>query len=187
MVFHQNACILAKHHPLHQTHQVPHLVCCTQTVTRRETSLREAIFQAPHNRFFRRLKNRTHPLPHLVRYMQTETRRETSLRKILRSMRPQAGEDMTIKLEPLVEVVSQQLQQADSVLSSRVFVGVARGLWDRQAREVLKFLESKKEGSSWFKSASAGMALEVNSLLSLPLSLVSAVFHVLSQGHFRLA
>ncbi|CAI6007655.1 unnamed protein product [Closterium sp. NIES-65] len=50
--------------------------------------------------------------------------------------------------------------QADAVLSSRVFVGTARGLWDRHGREVLHFLEKRREGVSWFKSASAAITLD---------------------------
>jgi hypothetical protein len=47
------------------------------------------------------------------------------------------------------------------VLSSRVFVAVCRGYWDRMAKDVLHFLENRKENMSWVKSASAEMALQV--------------------------
>lgn len=47
------------------------------------------------------------------------------------------------------------------MLSSRVFVAVCRGYWDRMAKDVLHFLENRKENMSWVKSASAEMALQV--------------------------
>ncbi|CAI5468294.1 unnamed protein product [Closterium sp. Yama58-4] len=67
---------------------------------------------------------------------------------------------MTSKLQPLSALIGSLLAQADAVLSSRVFVGTARGLWDRHGREVLHFLEKRREGVSWFKSASAAITLD---------------------------
>lgn len=57
------------------------------------------------------------------------------------------------------------------VLSSRVFVAVCRGYWDRMAKDVLHFLENRKENMSWVKSASAEMALQVNPAATLGLPL----------------
>ncbi|CAI5504212.1 unnamed protein product [Closterium sp. Naga37s-1] len=71
--------------------------------------------------------------------LQTQLGRTTSLKRVLKEVRPQAGDDMTSKLQPLSALIGSLLAQADAVLSSRVFVGTARGLWDRHGREVLKF------------------------------------------------
>jgi len=102
---------------------------------------------------------------HCAACVQADAKKATCLRKILRSIKANAGQDMAGRLQPLTSLLATQMLQADSVLSSRVFVGTARGLWDRHAREVLRFLETSKEGASWFKSASAGVALEVSTAL----------------------
>ncbi|CAI5493075.1 unnamed protein product [Closterium sp. Naga37s-1] len=91
---------------------------------------------------------------------ETQLGRTTSLKRVLKEVRPQAGDDMTSKLQPLSALIGSLLAQADAVLSSRVFVGTARGLWDRHGREVLHFLEKRREGVSWFKSASAAITLD---------------------------
>ncbi|GJP79907.1 hypothetical protein CLOP_g10122 [Closterium sp. NIES-67] len=93
-------------------------------------------------------------------YENTQLGRTTSLKRVLKEVRPQAGDDMTSKLQPLSALIGSLLAQADAVLSSRVFMGTARGLWDRHGREVLHFLEKRREGVSWFKSASAAITLD---------------------------
>ena len=56
--------------------------------------------------------------------------------------------------------------QADAVLSRRVFVGVARGLWDRHGRDLIAAADGKRVLSSWFQTAAASLALEVSSRCS---------------------
>eukprot|EP00897_Mesotaenium_endlicherianum_P005930 jgi/Mesen1/5365/ME000268S04563 len=87
--------------------------------------------------------------------------RATYLKRILQDTKAQGGEDMSKRMQPLVGLLSDAVTQLDSVLSVRVFVAVCRGLWDRQARDVLLFLENRKENMSWYKSSSAGIALEI--------------------------
>ncbi|CAI5951237.1 unnamed protein product [Closterium sp. NIES-65] len=102
------------------------------------------------------------------------------LSALIGSLLAQAGDDMISKLQPLSALIAQadavlssrvfvrtarglwdrHGREADAVLSSRVFVGTARGLWDRHGREVLHFLEKRREGVSWFKSASAAITLD---------------------------
>ncbi|GJP57956.1 hypothetical protein CLOP_g19781, partial [Closterium sp. NIES-67] len=59
-------------------------------------------------------------------YENTQLGRTTSLKRVLKEVRPQAGDDMTSKLQPLSALIGSLLAQADAVLSSRVFMGTAR-------------------------------------------------------------
>ncbi|CAI5960539.1 unnamed protein product [Closterium sp. NIES-64] len=120
-----------------------------------EASAQEGPFlMEPHNTQLGRTTSLTRVLK------ETQLGRTTSLKRVLKEVRPQAGDDMTSKLQPLSALIGSLLAQADAVLSSRVFVGTARGLWDRHGREVLHFLEKRREGVSWFKSASAAITLD---------------------------
>lgn len=92
---------------------------------------------------------------------QTKAQRTTHLKRILQDTKAHSSEDMHQRLIPLGENLSQMLCQLDTVLAPRVFVGVARGLWDRLGRQVLDFLDDRKENVGWFKGSSAGIALQV--------------------------
>ncbi|GBG85313.1 hypothetical protein CBR_g39880 [Chara braunii] len=91
----------------------------------------------------------------------TRVSRSTNLKRILQDMRAKDLDDVAKRMQPLVQLLGETITSIDQMLSSRVFVAICRGYWDRMARDVLDFLENRKENVSWIKSSSAGMALEI--------------------------
>eukprot|EP00245_Coleochaete_scutata_P006037 TRINITY_DN2014_c0_g1_i1.p1 TRINITY_DN2014_c0_g1~~TRINITY_DN2014_c0_g1_i1.p1 ORF type:complete len:382 (+),score=90.67 TRINITY_DN2014_c0_g1_i1:67-1146(+) len=88
--------------------------------------------------------------------------KSTNLRKIMKEVKESKGEsDVRQRLAPMESALTEMVVQLDKVTYGRVFVAVCRGLWDHMAKDVLQFLENRKENMSWFKSSAAGMALEI--------------------------
>lgn len=91
----------------------------------------------------------------------THIARRTHLKRILEDTKENSCDDMSRRMQDLTTLLTEMLTQLEDGLGGRVFVGASRGLWDRQAREVLHFLVSRKENVSWYKGSSAGIALQI--------------------------
>ncbi|KAH9545305.1 hypothetical protein CY35_12G041500 [Sphagnum magellanicum] len=75
--------------------------------------------------------------------------RTTKLKKILQDTREAGGEsDIRERMQPLNTQVVDTISHLHDVFTTRVFVAVCRGYWDRMARDVLHFLENRKENRS---------------------------------------
>ncbi|XP_024531111.1 uncharacterized protein LOC9632175 [Selaginella moellendorffii] len=78
----------------------------------------------------------------------------TKLKRILEDTREAAGEsDMRERMQHLNTQLLETISHLHEVFTTRVFVAVSRGYWDRMAKDVLHFLENRKENRSWYKSS----------------------------------
>ncbi|CAK9199091.1 unnamed protein product [Sphagnum troendelagicum] len=86
--------------------------------------------------------------------------RTTKLKKILQDTREAGGEsDIRERMQPLNTQVVDTISHLHDVFTTRVFVAVCRGYWDRMARDVLHFLENRKENRSWYKGSSVALGI----------------------------
>lgn len=80
---------------------------------------------------------------------QLSSSQATSVQHVLRKSGLQASESsMVRKSERALDEMSPTLRILSSVLDSRVFVALSRGLWDLTARHVLQYAEDLTEGAS---------------------------------------
>ncbi|KAL3699757.1 hypothetical protein R1sor_017779 [Riccia sorocarpa] len=90
----------------------------------------------------------------------TRLQRATKLKKILQDTREAGGEsDIRDRMQPLNNQLVETISHLHEVFSSRVFVAVCRGYWDRMARDVLQFLENRKENRAWYKGSSFALGI----------------------------
>ncbi|BBM98900.1 hypothetical protein MPTK1_1g17040 [Marchantia polymorpha subsp. ruderalis] len=90
----------------------------------------------------------------------TRLQRATKLKKILQDTREAGGEsDIRDRMQPLTFQLVETISHLHEVFSSRVFVAVCRGYWDRMARDVLHFLENRKENRAWYKGSSFALGI----------------------------
>ncbi|KAG6543633.1 hypothetical protein Mapa_014996 [Marchantia paleacea] len=90
----------------------------------------------------------------------TRLQRATKLKKILQDTREAGGEsDIRERMQPLNNQLVETISHLHEVFSSRVFVAVCRGYWDRMARDVLHFLENRKENRAWYKGSSFALGI----------------------------
>ncbi|KAL2652043.1 hypothetical protein R1flu_020171 [Riccia fluitans] len=90
----------------------------------------------------------------------TRLQRSTKLKKILQDTREAGGEsDIRDRMQPLNNQLVETISHLHEVFSSRVFVAVCRGYWDRMARDVLHFLENRKENRAWYKGSSFALGI----------------------------
>ncbi|KAG0617027.1 hypothetical protein M758_5G159800 [Ceratodon purpureus] len=86
--------------------------------------------------------------------------RTTKLKKILQDTREAGGEsDIRERMQPLNTQLVDTISHLHDVFTTRVFVAVCRGLWDRMARDVLHFLENRKGNRSWYKGSSFALGI----------------------------
>ncbi|XP_024364609.1 uncharacterized protein [Physcomitrium patens] len=84
----------------------------------------------------------------------------TKLKRILHDTREAGGaSDIGERMQPLTALLEETISNLHDVFTSRVFVAVCRGYWDRTARDVLQFLESKKENRLWYKSTTLALGI----------------------------
>ncbi|KAL1569676.1 hypothetical protein AAHA92_01126 [Salvia divinorum] len=84
----------------------------------------------------------------------TKLHNVTKLKKIIQDAKENVIEsDLRQRMQPLKELLTNTINQLHSVLEAQVFVMVCRGFWDRMGQDILKFLEGRKENSSWYKAS----------------------------------
>ncbi|KAK9152277.1 hypothetical protein Syun_010586 [Stephania yunnanensis] len=83
-----------------------------------------------------------------------QSNRSTRLKRILEETKEADGE---VEVRERMHVLSSQIMDCVSnlheVFSSRIFVAICRGFWDRMGQIVLKFLESRKENRVWYNGS----------------------------------
>eukprot|EP00850_Spirogloea_muscicola_P008528 SM000045S16273 [mRNA] locus=s45:674261:679828:+ [translate_table: standard] len=92
------------------------------------------------------------------------TNRATYLKKVLldaQAQGQQGDDNIEERMKPLMLFLAEAMVQLDTVLSARIFSTICRGLWDAMARDVLGFLDNRKENMSWSKSTSAAVVLQM--------------------------
>ncbi|RLM79393.1 uncharacterized protein C2845_PM12G05810 [Panicum miliaceum] len=83
-----------------------------------------------------------------------QANRNTRLKRILEETREADGEsDIRERMQAVRLQLSDSIQNLHEVFSSRIFVAICRGVWDRLGQIVLRFLESRKENRIWFRGS----------------------------------
>ncbi|KAF9589946.1 hypothetical protein IFM89_029562 [Coptis chinensis] len=84
----------------------------------------------------------------------TQGNRSTRLKRILEETKVADGE---VEIRERMKVLSLQLMDSISnvhgAFSSRIFIAICRGFWDRLGQMVLKFLENRKENRVWYNGS----------------------------------
>ncbi|XP_031492655.1 uncharacterized protein LOC116259141 [Nymphaea colorata] len=84
----------------------------------------------------------------------TEANRSIRLKKILEETKEAEGEaEIRERMQPLSLQLAEIISNLHDVFSSRIFVAICRGFWDRMGQCILSFLESKKENRIWYKGS----------------------------------
>ncbi|CAA6670133.1 unnamed protein product [Spirodela intermedia] len=90
----------------------------------------------------------------------TKAARATRLKRVLEETRDSDGEaEVRERLLPLCLLLTDSIRNLHGCLSSRIFVTVCRGLWDRMGQIVLGFLESRKENRVWYRASDRALSV----------------------------
>ncbi|CAO2037558.1 unnamed protein product [Urochloa humidicola] len=83
-----------------------------------------------------------------------QANRNTRLKRILEETREADGEsDIRERMQAVRLQISDSIHNLHEVFSSRIFVAICRGFWDRLGQIVLRFLESRKENRIWYRGS----------------------------------
>ncbi|KAH9321638.1 hypothetical protein KI387_016277, partial [Taxus chinensis] len=84
----------------------------------------------------------------------TRVQRETKIKKIIQDTKDAGGEsEIRDRMQVLNTQLIETISHLHDVFTSRVFVAICRGYWDRMGQDVLHFLENKKENRSLYKGS----------------------------------
>uniref|UniRef100_I1NY99 Uncharacterized protein n=1 Tax=Oryza glaberrima TaxID=4538 RepID=I1NY99_ORYGL len=89
-----------------------------------------------------------------------QANRTTRLKRILEETRESEGEsDIRERMQALRVHLSDSIYNLHEVFSSRIFVAICRGFWDRLGQIVLRFLESRKENRIWYRGSDYALGI----------------------------
>ncbi|KAJ4980949.1 hypothetical protein NE237_031786 [Protea cynaroides] len=84
----------------------------------------------------------------------TQANRSTRLKRILEETKEADGEaEVRERMQMLSSQLIDSITNLHEVFSSRIFVAICRGFWDKMGQTVLKFLESRKENRIWYNGS----------------------------------
>ncbi|XP_023524025.1 uncharacterized protein LOC111788085 isoform X1 [Cucurbita pepo subsp. pepo] len=84
----------------------------------------------------------------------TKLQNATKLKKILQDSKEAVIEsEIRSRMQPLKDQLANTINQIHTVFESRVFIAICRGYWDRMGRDVLSFMENRKENRSWYRGS----------------------------------
>ncbi|KAL5207204.1 hypothetical protein ABZP36_031639 [Zizania latifolia] len=90
----------------------------------------------------------------------TQANRTTRLKRILEETRESEGEsEIRERMQALRAHLSDSIYNLHEVFSSRIFVAICRGFWDRLGQIVLRFLESRKENKIWYRGSDYALGI----------------------------
>ncbi|KAG1326740.1 hypothetical protein COCNU_01G006740 [Cocos nucifera] len=86
--------------------------------------------------------------------------RNTRLKKILEETKEAEGEaEIRERMQALCLQITDSIHNLHDVFSSRIFVAICRGFWDRMGQIVLSFLESRKENKVWYRGSDYALGI----------------------------
>ncbi|XP_038982970.1 uncharacterized protein LOC103710660 isoform X1 [Phoenix dactylifera] len=86
--------------------------------------------------------------------------RNTRLKKILGETKEAEGEaEIRERMQALYLQITDSIRNLHDVFSSRIFVAICRGFWDRMGQIVLSFLESRKENKVWYRGSDYALGI----------------------------
>ncbi|KAG0532195.1 hypothetical protein BDA96_04G087700 [Sorghum bicolor] len=89
-----------------------------------------------------------------------QANRNTRLKRILEETREADGEsDIRDRMQAVRLQLSDSIHNLHEVFSSRIFVAICRGFWDRLGQIVLRFLESRKENRIWYRGSDYALGI----------------------------
>ncbi|XP_066318117.1 uncharacterized protein [Miscanthus floridulus] len=89
-----------------------------------------------------------------------QANRNTRLKRILEETREADGEsDVRDRMQAVRLQLSDSIHNLHEVFSSRIFVAICRGFWDRLGQIVLRFLESRKENRIWYRGSDYALGI----------------------------
>ncbi|KAA0038672.1 uncharacterized protein E5676_scaffold455G005750 [Cucumis melo var. makuwa] len=84
----------------------------------------------------------------------TKLQSATKLKKILQDSKEAVIEsEIRNRMQPLKDQLSNTINHLHTVFESHVFIALCRGYWDRMGRDVLSFMENRKENRSWYRGS----------------------------------
>ncbi|XP_062223795.1 uncharacterized protein LOC133922457 isoform X2 [Phragmites australis] len=90
----------------------------------------------------------------------TQANRATRLKRILEETREAEGEsDIRERMQAVRLQLSESIHNLHEVFSSRIFVAICRGFWDKLGQIVLRFLESRKENRIWYRGSDYALGI----------------------------
>ncbi|RAL51189.1 hypothetical protein DM860_018215 [Cuscuta australis] len=83
-----------------------------------------------------------------------QANRSTRLQRILEETKETDGEaEIRERMQMLRTQLSDSICNLQEVFTSRIFIAICRGFWDKMGQIVLKFLEGRKENRVWYNGA----------------------------------
>ncbi|KAB2613417.1 hypothetical protein D8674_035733 [Pyrus ussuriensis x Pyrus communis] len=83
-----------------------------------------------------------------------QANRNTTLKRILEETKEDDGEaEVRERMHPLSSQLVDSISNLHDVFTSKIFIAICRGFWDRMGQIVLKFLEGRKENRVWYKGS----------------------------------
>ncbi|XP_024318268.1 uncharacterized protein LOC100844890 isoform X2 [Brachypodium distachyon] len=96
----------------------------------------------------------------IVEKIASDANRTTRLKRILEETKETEGEsEMRERMQALSAQLSDSIHNLHKVFSSRIFVAICRGFWDRLGQIVLRFLESRKENRIWYRGSDYALGI----------------------------
>uniref|UniRef100_A0ACD5Z5S1 Uncharacterized protein n=1 Tax=Avena sativa TaxID=4498 RepID=A0ACD5Z5S1_AVESA len=90
----------------------------------------------------------------------TRMQNTTKLKKIIQDSKELVMEsDIRSRMQDLKDQLIEAINHAHKVSEVHVFVAICRGLWDRMGKDVLSFLENRKENKAWYKGARVAVSV----------------------------
>ncbi|KAJ4714529.1 Pesticidal crystal cry8Ba protein [Melia azedarach] len=84
----------------------------------------------------------------------TRMQSTTKLKKIMQDSEETCTEsDVRNRMQPLKDLLIKTMEHLHTVVEPHVFILICRSFWDQMGKDVLNFLENKKEHRSWYKSS----------------------------------
>ncbi|KAB2610761.1 hypothetical protein D8674_018793 [Pyrus ussuriensis x Pyrus communis] len=83
-----------------------------------------------------------------------QANRNTRLKRILEETKEEDGEaEVRERMHPLSSQLVDSISNLHEVFTSKIFITICRGFWDRMGQIVLKFLEGRKENRVWYNGS----------------------------------
>ncbi|KAK3211193.1 hypothetical protein Dsin_015899 [Dipteronia sinensis] len=90
----------------------------------------------------------------------TKMQSTTKLKKIILDSKETCVEsDIQSRMQPLKDQLIKTVDHLHTIVEPDVFVLICRFFWDQMGQDVLHFLESKRENSSWYKSSRIAVSI----------------------------
>ncbi|KAH9664407.1 hypothetical protein KPL70_019997 [Citrus sinensis] len=84
----------------------------------------------------------------------TKMQSTTKLKKIIQDSEETCAEsDVRSRMQPVKDLLIKTMDHLHTVVEPHVFILICRIFWDQMGKDVLNFLENKREHRSWYKSS----------------------------------